>query len=51
MFKTYRDLDLLLAEYESNLKSESPYAETVAELLKGVRGELRCRRLVPGPGE
>jgi len=48
IFKTYQDLDLLLTEYEANLKSDSPYADTVAELFKGVRGELRCRRLVHG---
>lgn len=47
-FKTYQDLDRLLASYEASLKLDSPYADTAAELFKGVRGELRCRGLVPG---
>ena len=51
MFKTYHDLDLVLDQYESNLKSESPYVDPVAELFKGVRGELRCRGLVPTSSE
>lgn len=45
-FKTYCDLDALLAEYERSINLESPYADTVAELFRGARGELRCRGLV-----
>jgi hypothetical protein len=50
-FRTYPELDRLLADYEESIDARSPYADTVFGLIEGARAELRCRRLGVAPIE